>query len=372
MIKINSGGNIFNRHPSQRAAIGVSGRSLTDRGKSYLMTMSLHETALSDFPRGDEFYGTVLNFTDHHKTMTLRVRPLVGTERLADSSTLYLADSNGQPKLPAFFLASFKTKSKTEMIINLEKPSDAMDTPTISFPGETVTTNGNAWPFKRRILASYDSDTVTVYQAFREEIAKEALSEQHFGWHFRSDRTTWIKTSFLWMMERSGWGSKPGQERILAIHLLRPAFESLLKVACVTDPTFGLVFRDRLEYQRARENLNLVQWDPDRDLSGKRLRRRAIQIGIIPRHHRLYHQGIRSIDDVTEKAKHIRAARSEREKLVRLPTEVPYPAPSELLMRLEMHQYFNGEDMALINQMRAAAGLPAIKNRSASWMVKKP
>ena len=40
---------------------------------------------------------------------------------------------------------------------------------------------------------------------------------------------SWIKTSFLWMMHRSGWGTKENQERILQINIL---LESLT-VSCL-------------------------------------------------------------------------------------------------------------------------------------------
>jgi len=36
---------------------------------------------------------------------------------------------------------------------------------------------------------------------------------------------TWIKPSFLWMMYRSGWATKPGQEHILATQITRDGFE---------------------------------------------------------------------------------------------------------------------------------------------------
>jgi hypothetical protein len=36
---------------------------------------------------------------------------------------------------------------------------------------------------------------------------------------------TWIKPSFLWMMYRCGWATKPGQERVLAIQITREGFE---------------------------------------------------------------------------------------------------------------------------------------------------
>ena len=41
-------------------------------------------------------------------------------------------------------------------------------------------------------------------------------------------RMTWIKPSFLWMMSRSGWATKPGQEHVLAVRMSRAGFENIL------------------------------------------------------------------------------------------------------------------------------------------------
>ena len=72
---------------------------------------------------------------------------------------------------------------------------------------------------ERNIYAVYDNKTIRVYQAYNNEIAGEALKLGKFGNKFSLNRMTWIKPSFLWMMYRSGWASKQGQERILAIDL---------------------------------------------------------------------------------------------------------------------------------------------------------
>lgn len=71
------------------------------------------------------------------------------------------------------------------------------------------------------IRALYTKDTIRVYQAYNEEIANEAVKINTFGTGFKLDRMTWIKPSFLWMMYRCGWGTKEGQERILAIDMDR-------------------------------------------------------------------------------------------------------------------------------------------------------
>jgi hypothetical protein len=45
---------------------------------------------------------------------------------------------------------------------------------------------------------------------------------------------TWIKPSFLWMMYRSGWATKPGQEHVLAVEITRTGFEWALDHASLS------------------------------------------------------------------------------------------------------------------------------------------
>lgn len=54
------------------------------------------------------------------------------------------------------------------------------------------------------------------------------------GPDYKFERMTWIKTNFLWMMYRSGWATKPGQNRILAIRISRDGFEEILANAFTT------------------------------------------------------------------------------------------------------------------------------------------
>ena len=85
------------------------------------------------------------------------------------------------------------------------------------------------WPPKgRHILAHYDPDTIIVYQAYRPEIGHFAIEHGIFGGAFSYGRMSWIKPNFLWMMYRSGWGTKPGQEVILALRLSRRFFDNIL------------------------------------------------------------------------------------------------------------------------------------------------
>ena len=79
------------------------------------------------------------------------------------------------------------------------------------------------WPTSgRHILAQYDAESLMVYPAYRPEIGEFAARHGHFGGTFTYSRMSWIKTNFLWMMYRSGWGTKPGQEVTLAVRLKRP------------------------------------------------------------------------------------------------------------------------------------------------------
>ncbi|WP_413199926.1 DUF4291 family protein, partial [Nostoc piscinale] len=80
----------------------------------------------------------------------------------------------------------------------------------------------SCWPQTgRHILAQYDDQTVVVYQAYRPEIGHFAASNGYFGGEFSLERMSWIKPNFLWMMYRCGWGTKDGQEVVLAIWIQR-------------------------------------------------------------------------------------------------------------------------------------------------------
>ncbi len=65
------------------------------------------------------------------------------------------------------------------------------------------------------IRANFDATSLVVYQAYRAEIALPAVAQQRFAPPFSLGRT-WIKPSFLWMMERGNWARKAGQEYALA------------------------------------------------------------------------------------------------------------------------------------------------------------
>jgi hypothetical protein len=150
------------------------------------------------------------------------------------------------------------------------------------------------------LLATFDDQTVVVYQAFRRSIADEAVADQRFGAKFSLTRMSWIKPGFLWMMYRSGWASKEDQQRILAVRVRRDAFDRWL-AGGVPSSFDGTAFPSSDAWKAAVQRSSVrVQWDPDHDPAGKALARRAVQIGLRgPALVEYSSQAIVAIDDIT-------------------------------------------------------------------------
>lgn len=151
------------------------------------------------------------------------------------------------------------------------------------------------------VTAAYDDTTITVYQAYGHAIADAAIRAGKFVPPFSYTRMTWIKPNFWWMMYRSGFASKPNQERVLAIRLHRWAFDELLSQAWLSafeQSVHGTAdaWRQGLESSPVG-----VQWDPARDARMVEHRdRRMIQIGIgAPLAQRYATEMIAEIRDVT-------------------------------------------------------------------------
>ncbi|MQY25037.1 DUF4291 domain-containing protein [Nocardia aurantia] len=191
-------------------------------------------------------------------------------------------------------------------------------------------------PF-RQIRARFDDRTVTVYQAFSPDIAGPAVKDGRFSSGFKRDRMTWIKPSFLWMMYRSGWGTKPGQERVLAVTMSRAGFEWALQ-----NSTFSH-FEPEMHESRERWKASLtapvrIQWDPERDMYLAPLSYRSIQIGLSGRASRLYcDEWTTAIEDVTDLAHEVHqlvlAEDIDRARAL-LPVEQPYQLAQELATHL--------------------------------------
>lgn len=188
------------------------------------------------------------------------------------------------------------------------------------------------------IRADYKNDTLVVYQAYNKTIAKSALEHQKFTAPFSFNRMTWIKPSFLWMMERSNYGQKSNQEYILALHIKREAWEKALNKAVLTSPE-KRVYPDPQNWEKDFEKAEVyVQWDPERNIKGAKLNYRSIQIGIS----RLLieefnEEWIVKIEDYTPLVKKIlnltKSGEFDKAKKL-LPIEKKYPLTNELAQRI--------------------------------------
>jgi hypothetical protein len=194
------------------------------------------------------------------------------------------------------------------------------------------------WPVTgRHILAQFDADTVVVYQAYRPEIGHFAAQHGYFGRGFSLDRMSWIKTNFLWMMFRSAWGTKEGQDVILAVWLQRSAFDTILKQAVHSTFVSELYPTQEIWKQAMARSCVRLQWDPDHDPAGAKVERRAIQLGlrgeVLARYTRDWIVRIEDISRfVEEQRPHARSAADEH--LV-VPREAVYPvADAEVAAKL--------------------------------------
>jgi hypothetical protein len=182
----------------------------------------------------------------------------------------------------------------------------------------------------KQVRAVFDDQTITVYQAYAPAIAVPAARQGSFaGTPFKVDRMTWIKPSFLWMMYRSGWATKPGQEHILAIQVARAGFEEALSLACISHFDPG-VYPNHDAWKRAKEISPVrVQWDPERTAALAPLPWRSLQVGLGgPTVRKYVDEWVTGITDITASVRDLQHLASE--ELSGLPAERPYPLPPEI------------------------------------------
>ncbi len=192
-----------------------------------------------------------------------------------------------------------------------------------------------SWPERGRvILAQYDEETIVVYQATSHSAGRYAVRHGRLGGPgFRPERMIWIKTSFLWMMHRSGWGTRPGQTAVLAIWLRREAFDSLLAQA-VHAQFVPELYESKAAWQAALEDSEVrLQWDPDHDPRGMKLRRRTIHLGLRGETLRRFaSEWIVHIEDIGDLARQQAEYAHEPEFLL-IPAERLYPVRDRALAR---------------------------------------
>lgn len=193
---------------------------------------------------------------------------------------------------------------------------------------EPYTQQRQRWPQSgRHILAQFDQETIVVYQAYRPQIGHHAAQHGRFGAGFSLSRMSWIKPNFLWMMYRSGWGTKEGQEVVLAIRLLRTGFDQILSEA-VHSSFDSSVHRTEQDWKAALARSAVrLQWDPDHHPSGAKQERRAIQLGLEGGALRSYvDEWTVSIEDISEfVARQRQTVESKALDQLLIPREDVYP-----------------------------------------------
>jgi hypothetical protein len=145
---------------------------------------------------------------------------------------------------------------------------------------------------------------------------------------------TWIKPSFLWLMHRSHWGQKSGQERTLAVRIRRTGWEKALSLGVLTHPEPSIHGRSG-EWEKQFQNaLVHIQWDTERSLRGSAQNRYSIQVGI-SRHliQEFVDEWIVSLKDLSPTVAKIRQLlQSGKEKNAKrlLPSEKIFPIDSRV------------------------------------------
>ncbi|MFF5217492.1 DUF4291 domain-containing protein [Micromonospora sp. NPDC000442] len=201
----------------------------------------------------------------------------------------------------------------------------------------------------RQIRARYSTDTITVYQAYPPQIALPAVAAGRFVAPFKRDRMTWIKPSFLWMMYRCGWATKPGQERVLSIDITREGFEWALTRACLSHYDRNL-HGDKATWSRLLKASPVrVQWDPERSLQLKALPYRSLQVGLsgeaVDRYVDDWTVAITDITATVERVRNLLRAGHEQAVAAHLPVESAYPLPAQIAASLHASPNLTTDDM---------------------------
>ncbi|MFE7132050.1 DUF4291 domain-containing protein [Streptomyces sp. NPDC057638] len=183
---------------------------------------------------------------------------------------------------------------------------------------------------QRQIRAQYDSRTIVMYQAYAPAIADPSVRANRFVPPFSFGRMTWIKPSFLWLMHRSNWAQKSGQERVLAVRITREGWEEALAAGVLTTSDPAAVATAPVH----------VQWDPERSLRGAALNHYSIQVGVSRELiKRFNEEWLVDLSDVTAQARKaaalVRSGHAAQAQRL-LPSERVYPVGREVAGRLRI------------------------------------
>ncbi len=189
---------------------------------------------------------------------------------------------------------------------------------------------------QRLVFANFDEEGIYVYQAFKPQTVEIAAKLGTFGKGFSLDRISWIKPSFAWTLRRTKYATKNRMQAIAKIKLSHQAFLEILEQS-IESHWNTQVFPSEMEWKSQLDKSDVIhQWDPERDLVGRRLDRQAIQIGIRGVVIRKYVSDyIISVEDVTPLAHEIgRVAKARGNTFPAVPEEQVYPISDELFLKL--------------------------------------
>ena len=190
----------------------------------------------------------------------------------------------------------------------------------------------------QEIRAEFDNKTITVYQAYNKNIALPAIKNNKFEKPFSFNRMTWIKPSFLWLMERTNWGNQSNQDYILGSMIKREYWEKALSLGVLTDPDKN-VYSNGYEWEKQFKEAKVhIQWDPERTFKGVKLQERTIQVGIsrflIEEYNRDWIVEIVDLTPLVKKMYLLRKSGKYKEVKRLLPKERIYPLNKNLKKRI--------------------------------------
>lgn len=186
----------------------------------------------------------------------------------------------------------------------------------------------------QEIRADYNRETITVYQAYGKNIAVPAIKNNRFEKPFSFNRMTWIKPSYLWLMERSNWGKKSNQDCILGIKIKRDCWEKALSLGVLTNPD-NKIYKSGQEWSRLFQNAKVhIQWDPERNIYGGKTQVRSIQVGIsrhlIEEYNADWITEITDLTPLTKKISNLKKQGKYKEVKRLLPKEKVYLVPETI------------------------------------------
>ncbi|KAJ5077337.1 hypothetical protein M0811_05859 [Anaeramoeba ignava] len=199
------------------------------------------------------------------------------------------------------------------------------------------------WPIRGcKILATYDKETIIVYQIVSEEVGK-ILSKQN-TLHLKDDtfsKMIWLQTEFLGVMQQTNWGRNKKKEKILAIRMTRKGFEKILKWGMPThfkktEKLYSEKKEWKQELEKAKKNKSFVcfQFVPSKDCNGNGSRKRkALYFGLKGKILRKFiDRYVKDFEDITlfSQLTYVNFRKKKKNKILEFPIHQDYPLPDDL------------------------------------------